>query len=146
MNSNPNLKEVFTDTWEGGVKVSKKDKAIMKKKGIEHREEDSIPDSDIDSEESEVDDEEHSDENSDSSEEDSDDEEDGVFEEKENFRSRRQNPCVPHRLAHARHCHLLTHLVLVLLLPCPRGNPLRPSLHEKSCLSHCQTVTNLDGA
>ena len=81
MNSNPKLKEVFTDTWEGGVKVSKKDKAIMKKKGIEHREEDSIPDSDIDSEESEVDDEEHSDENSDSSEEDSDDSEESSGEE-----------------------------------------------------------------
>ena len=76
MNSNPNLKEVCTDTWEGGVKVSKKDKATMKKKGIEHHEEDSIPDSDIDSEESEVDDEEHSDENSDSSEDGSEDSDD----------------------------------------------------------------------
>ena len=49
----------------------------MKKKGIEHREEGTIPDSDMDSEESEVDDEEYSDEigNSESSGEESSEDE-----------------------------------------------------------------------
>ena len=57
VNSNPDLKEICTDTWEGGVKVSKKDKSILKKKGIEHHEENTIPDSDDEPEESEVKDE-----------------------------------------------------------------------------------------
>ena len=57
VNSNPDLKEICTDTWEGGVKVSKKDKSILKKKGIEHHEENTIPDSDDEPEESEVEDE-----------------------------------------------------------------------------------------
>merc|ERR1719209_2245745 len=67
VNSNPDLKEICTDTWEGGVKVSKKDKSMLKKKGIQHHEEDTIPDSDIESEqEDDVDDEEDSDVDSDS--------------------------------------------------------------------------------
>lgn len=66
VNSNPDLKEIYTDTWEGGVKVSKKDKSILKKKGIRHHEEDLIPDSDMETEEE--DDEEESDEDSDGSE------------------------------------------------------------------------------
>ena len=68
VSSNPDLKEICTDTWEGGVKVSKKDKSTLKKKGIRHHEEDTIPDSDIESEEEdEVDDEGDSGEDSDSS-------------------------------------------------------------------------------
>ena len=67
VSSNPDLKEICTDTWEGGVKVSKKDKSTLKKKGIRHHEEDTIPDSDIESEEEdEVDNEEDSDVDSDS--------------------------------------------------------------------------------
>jgi len=72
VNSNPDLKEICTDTWEGGVKVSKKDKSTLKKKGIQHHEEDTIPDSDIETEEEgEVEDE--SDEDSDGSEDRSED-------------------------------------------------------------------------
>ena len=67
VSSNSDLKEICTDTWEGGVKVSKKDKSTLKKKGIRHHEEDTIPDSDIESEEEgEVDNEEDSDVDSDS--------------------------------------------------------------------------------
>ena len=74
VNSNPDLKEIYTDTWEGGVKVSKKDKSILKKKGIRHHEEDSIPDSDMETEEEDdVEDEEESDEDSDGSEDRSED-------------------------------------------------------------------------
>ena len=73
VNSNPDLKEIYTDTWEGGVKVSKKDKSILKKKGIRHHEEDSIPDSDMETEEDDVEDEEESDEDSDGSEDRSED-------------------------------------------------------------------------
>ena len=74
INSNPDLKEIRTDTWEGGVKVSKEDKATLKMKGIEYHEEYAIPDSDIDSEEEgEVEDEENSDEDSDRSEDNSED-------------------------------------------------------------------------
>ena len=74
VNSNPDLKEIYTDTWEGGVKVSKKDKSILKKRGIQHHEEDSIPDSDMETEEEDdVEDEEESDEDSDGSEDRSED-------------------------------------------------------------------------
>ena len=84
VNSNPDLKEIYTDTWEGGVKVSKKDKSILKKKGIRHHEEDSIPDSDMETEEDDVEDEEESDEDSDGSEDRS---EDSVSAEEENSES-----------------------------------------------------------
>jgi len=74
VNSNPDLEEICTDTWEGGVKVSKKDKSTLKKKSIKHHEEDTIPDSDIESEEDgEIEDEEDSDDDSDSSEDHSED-------------------------------------------------------------------------
>ena len=78
VSSNPDLKEICTDTWEGGVKVSQEDKSNLKKKGIKHHEVDTIPDSDMESEEEdevddeeedEVDDEADSDEDSDGSEE-----------------------------------------------------------------------------
>ena len=65
VNSNPDLREICTDSWLGGVNVSEKDKVNLKMKGIEFHEEVSFPDSDIDSEEEgEVEDEEDSDEDS----------------------------------------------------------------------------------
>ena len=65
VNSNPDLREICTDSWLGGVNVSEKDKVNLKMKGIEFHEEVFISDSDIDSEEeSEVEDEEDSDEDS----------------------------------------------------------------------------------
>ena len=51
MNSNPNLEEITADTWEGGVKISPKDKVLLQQKNIKLIEESSIPDSDIDSDE-----------------------------------------------------------------------------------------------
>ena len=51
MNSNPNLEEITADTWEGGVKISFKDKALLQQKNIKLTEESSIPDSDIESDE-----------------------------------------------------------------------------------------------
>ena len=70
VSSNPELKEICTDTWEGGVRVSQEDKSILKEKGIKHQEVYTIPDSDMESEEEdEVDDEADSDEDSDGSEE-----------------------------------------------------------------------------
>ena len=51
MNSNPNLEEITADTWEGGVKISSKDKVLLQQKNIKLIEESSIPDSDIDSDE-----------------------------------------------------------------------------------------------
>ena len=54
--------------------MSKKDKSILKKKGIRHHEEDLIPDSDMETEEEDdVEDEEESDEDSDGSEDHSED-------------------------------------------------------------------------
>ena len=65
VNSNPDLREICTDTWAGGVKVSEKDKVNLKMKGIEFHEEVFISDSDSESDsESEDEDEEDSDEDS----------------------------------------------------------------------------------
>ena len=50
MNSNPNLEEITADTWEGGVKISSKDKVILQQKNIKLTEESGIPDSDADEE------------------------------------------------------------------------------------------------
>ena len=49
MNSNPNLEEITADTWEGGVKISSKDKVLLQQKNIKLTEESGIPDSDIES-------------------------------------------------------------------------------------------------
>ena len=51
MNSNPNLEEITADTWEGGVKISSKDKVILLQKNIKLTEESGIPDSDAESDE-----------------------------------------------------------------------------------------------
>ena len=51
VNSNPNLEEITADTWEGGIKISPKDKVLLQQKNIKLIEESSIPDSDIDSDE-----------------------------------------------------------------------------------------------
>ena len=51
MNSNPNLEEITADTWEGGVKISSKDKVILQQKNIKLTEESGIPDSDAESDE-----------------------------------------------------------------------------------------------
>ena len=51
VNSNPNLEEITADTWEGGVKISSKDKVLLQQKNIKLTEESSIPDSDIESDE-----------------------------------------------------------------------------------------------
>ena len=49
MNSNPNLEVITADTWEGGVKISSKDKVLLQQKNIKLTEESGIPDSDIES-------------------------------------------------------------------------------------------------
>merc|ERR1712013_85117 len=49
--SNQNLKEITSDTWEGGVKISSRDKNILLQKNIKLNEEYGIPDSDEESDE-----------------------------------------------------------------------------------------------
>ena len=51
MNSNPNLEEITADTWEGGIKISPKDKVLLQQKNIKLTEESGIPDSYIESDE-----------------------------------------------------------------------------------------------
>ena len=51
MKSNRNLKEITSDTWEGGVKISSKDKNILLQKNIKFHEKYGIPDSDEESDE-----------------------------------------------------------------------------------------------
>ena len=41
----------MADTWEGGVKISSKDKVILQQKNIKLTEESGIPDSDVESDE-----------------------------------------------------------------------------------------------
>jgi len=76
VSSNPDLKEICTDTWEGGVKVSQEDKSILKKKCIKHHEVYTIPDSDMESEEEDEVDDEEEDEVDDEAEDEVDDEAD----------------------------------------------------------------------
>merc|ERR1712013_378334 len=49
--SNRNLKEITSDTWEGGVKISSRDKNIILQKNIKLNEEYGIPYSDEESDE-----------------------------------------------------------------------------------------------
>ena len=52
MNSNPNLEEITADTWEGGIKISPKDKVLLQQKNIKLSLKSIIPDySDIESDE-----------------------------------------------------------------------------------------------
>ena len=52
MNSNPNLEEITADTWEGGIKISPKDKVLLQQKNIKLSLKRIIPDdSDIESDE-----------------------------------------------------------------------------------------------
>ena len=52
VNSNPNLEEITADTWEGGIKISPKDKVLLQQKNIKLSLKRIIPDdSDIESDE-----------------------------------------------------------------------------------------------